>query len=163
MAKRKKEDSFFESFISALLLVGLFKVVYDLVHPKVDRLEEAKPGIHGLPNRQRLFQAFIDNSGNEKYRLELEKLDSVLRTKAINLAIRAQLSPELNGKWFQRFENDTITGELKLDQIRILFYQENLELYHLLTVFLKKDEKTDLFHKTQARKYIAEIKRRKNL
>lgn len=148
--------NFFDDFFELLLSIGLFYLIYKLVHGEDLSQSEQKqlPGISGLPGRIRFFRAYREEE-KEPYREELLKLDHELITKAIGLANRANTSPELKGTWIKHFQGDIISGELRSGQIRILFYRIDELNYILLTIFLKKDEETDRLYKEKARRRIA--------
>lgn len=157
MAKKNSWDDLIEALIS----IGLFYIIYKLVHDEpIDEQDRKQyPGIHGLPGRKRHFRAFRDGN-KEPYRDDLQKLDNKLISQAIDLANTANTSEELRGNWIEWFHSDIITGELKKGQLRILFYRITELDFELLTVFLKKDEETNRLYKEKARERIKKINSR---
>jgi len=156
---RKKENTFINDLIEFLLAAGLFYVLYSYFFEDKNTRKSTVPGIHGIPDRVHFFRAFKDNK-TEPYRKELSSLSNDNIKRAIDLVIKASKAIELKGNWIKFFENDTITGELKSGQIRILFYRLDKTNFELLTIFLKKDEETDINYKQKARERIKRINSR---
>lgn len=158
MARKKNTDnqeSWLDWLIELLLVVGGIYLLYRIFHTE-DGSIDSVPGIHGPPRKRKFIGYQMD--GKYDYLEELKKLSSNNARKAIKIAIQAMECEELKGEFVKIFQNDTITGELIRDQIRILYWKENNERYHLLTVFLKKSDDTEESYKQIARKRILRLR-----
>ena len=148
---KKRKESFLESIITVLVYSGLFYLIVKFIFSAKDS-NKILFGIKGLTPKRKFI--YYHEGDKQVFENELMQFDSRFRRKAEIVTLQLITNPELKGNFVKFFKNDTISGELIKDAIRIFFYKISEDEYLLTNIFLKQKNSTDEKFKQIARKRI---------